>query len=259
MPRLLLCAFLLVALPAASHGQIADKDLTAYLPSVTDRGRMLYAYDQAAWHGTDAFLEIHPGTNGLERYICIKTLKGWKVVFPKWDALHTHLLVAYEADEDPQSGSYKARKLDPPIESIEDLAGMEHALDTAIADFQPAGRPYNTAILPAPNGALYLYLYPGQTKDDVWPIGGDVRYTMAADGKRILEKRLLHKTILDMRFDPKQQAVAGMHSHILSDVPEDTDILYVLTRKPSIPEYIAAGKRIFFVETDGTIRVERKK
>lgn len=48
---------------------------------------------------------------------------------------------------------------------------------------------------------------------------------------------------------------AGVHTHILSDVPEDTDVFYVLTRKPSIPEMIGTRSHKFYeISTDGTIR-----
>ncbi len=238
--------------------QVKDKDLGTYLPGVTARGRALYAYDQAAWHGTDAFFALHPETNGLAHYICVKSTLGWVVYFPKWDALHDHIQVVYQAAETDASGTYKATRYDPPREGPDDLIAKERALELAIEDFKPQGHPYNTAILPAENGNLYVYLYPGQTTDDVWPIGGDVRYAISPDGKKILEKRLLHKSILDMKFDPQQKAVAGIHSHVLSNVPEDTDVLYVLNRRPSIPEYIGTGKRMFVINTDGTIRMEKK-
>jgi hypothetical protein len=45
----------------------------------------------------------------------------------------------------------------------------------------------------------------------------------------------------------------------LSDVPEDTDVLYVLTRRPSMPEIIDAGNRVFLVTADGSIQVDKKK
>lgn len=248
----------LFCLVVSLTAQVKDKDLGAYLPGVTARGRALYAYDQAAWHGTDAFFALHPETNGLAHYICVKSTLGWVVYFPKWNALHDHIQVVYQAAETDVPGAYKATRYDPPQEGPDELIAEERALELAIEDFKPQGRPYNTAILPAEDGNLYVYLYPGQNTDDVWPIGGDVRYAISPDGKNIHEKRLLHKSILDMKFDPKQKAVAGIHSHVLSDVPEDTDVLYVLNRKPSIPEYIAAGKRMFVVNTDGTIQVEKK-
>jgi len=237
---------------------VDDKDLAAYLAGVTERGRALYAYDQAAWHGTDAFFALHPDTNELTHYICMKTPAGWEVVFPRWNETHDRLLVVYEAKAAGGPEDYTAVKYDPPREGPDDLVAKERALELAISDFGTVNRPYNTAILPAGDGNLYVYLYPGQTKTNVWPLGGDVRYTISADGKHILEARQLHKTILDLEFDPAKHPVAGSHSHVLSDVPEDTDVFYVLNRRPLVPEYIAAGKHIFIVNTDGSIEVGKK-
>jgi hypothetical protein len=249
--------FLLLAIPLTA--QVKDKDLQAYLAGVTDRGRALYAYDQAAWHGTDAFFGLRPDTNGLTHYICIKTPKGWEVVFPKWNETQDHLLVVYEAMESDTPGKFTAQRYDPPREAADELIGEERALELALKTFPRPNRSYNTAILPSGNGNLYVYLYPAQTKETVWPLGGDVRYTISADGKQILETRQLHKTILDMEYDPKKQIVAGTHSHVLSDVPEDTDVLYVLNRRPLIPEYIGAGKHLFIVNIDGGIKFEKLK
>lgn len=237
---------------------VNNKDLAAYVAGVSERGKALYGYDQAAWHGTDAFFALHPETNGLTHYICMKTSTGWEVVFPKWNATYDRLLVVYEAKQEGGPDNYTAEKYDPPREGPDDLVAKERALELAIADFPAQNRQYNTAILPADGGNLYVYIYPAATKKNVWPIGGDLRYTISADGKQIIEKRQLHKTILDMEFDPAKHAVAGVHSHVLSDVPEDTDVLYVLTRRPLMPEYIGAGKHVFVVNTDGSIRVEKK-
>jgi hypothetical protein len=60
-------AMALCLLPAGNYasGQIKDKDLKVYFDGVTERGRALYEYDQAAWHGSDAFFALHPDTDGL--------------------------------------------------------------------------------------------------------------------------------------------------------------------------------------------------
>ena len=48
----------------------------------------------------------------------------------------------------------------------------------------------------------------------------------------------------------------SFHTHVLSNTPEDSDVFYVLSRKPLVPEYvgIAADKKIYVIETDGNIR-----
>ena len=252
------CLLAFASVLAGQTRHVKDKDLDAYLTGVTERGREIYAYDQCAWHGTDAFFALHPDTNGLTHYICMKTPAGWEVVFPKWNATHDRLLVAYEAKEAGGPEVYTATKHDPPCEGPDALVAKERALELAIGDFGAVNRPYNTAILPAGDGNLYVYLYPAQTKNNVWPLGGDVRYTISADGKQIIEKRQLHKTILDMEFDPEKHPEAGVHSHILSNVPEDTDVFYVLNRRPLIPEYIGTEKHIFIVNTEGSIQIQKK-
>lgn len=101
-------------------------------------------------------------------------------------------------------------------------------------------------------------MVPAQTKTGIYPLGGDVRYLITADGNAIVEKRQLHKTILEN--DPSSASkgstpVAGFHTHVLSDVPEDTDVFYVLTRQPAQPEYIGTmNKKLYVISVDGTIR-----
>lgn len=219
-------------------------------------GRALFAYDQAAWHATDAFLGLHPNTEGLTHYLCIKTPTGWLVTFPKWSSARDRLLAAYEARETEHPGVFKAAAVDPPRETDDSLVAMELALETALKDFRGENRPYNTAVLPAPHSRLYVYIYPGQTKEAVWPIGGEVRCTISADGTRIVEKRTMHESILDIEYDPKLKIEAGTHS--LSDMPEDTDVLCVLERQPRIPEYVDSSRGTFVIETDGSIHLTKK-
>jgi hypothetical protein len=253
----LVLAVCFCSLQILAAGKPKDDDLTAYLAGVTERGRDLYAYDQAAWHGTDAFLELKPNTEGLAHYICVKGANGWVITFPKWNATHDKLLIAYEALQSAP-GKYQAHAHDQPLEASGALVAMELALELVIADFGTPNRPYNTAILAAPAGNFYVYLYPAQTKDTVWPLGGDVRYAVSSDGKQIIEKRQLHKTILDLEFPPDKHPVAGYHVHVLSNVPEDTDVLNVLNRRPPIPEYIGTQKQKFVVQVDGSIIIGKK-
>ncbi len=74
----------------------------------------------------------------------------------------------------------------------------------------------------------------------------------------MIEKHPMHKTILDFDFSDKsgqgRNTKAGLHTHVLSNRPEDSDVFYVLTRKPSIPEYVGTlDKKIYVIHTDGTI------
>jgi hypothetical protein len=173
------------------------------------------------------------------------------VVFPQWNEAHDQLLAVYEARE--KNGKFAALKLAKPVPADADLVSKERALELAIADFPAPNRPYNTAIVSAPGGQFYVYLYPGQTKENTWPIGGDVRYTISADGKTIVEKRKLHNTLQDMETRARQ--VGGYHTHAISDVPEDTDVFYVLNRKPAMPEFVGTAKQMFVIDKEGNIEI----
>jgi glucosylceramidase len=81
------------------------------------------------------------------------------------------------------------------------------------------------------------------------------------DGASIVEKRQLHKTILETSTSSMPQDSTptwGYHTHVLSDVPEDTDVFYVLTRKPSMPEAVGTlHKKLYAISVDGTIREDK--
>jgi hypothetical protein len=101
-------------------------------------------------------------------------------------------------------------------------------------------------------------------------LGGDARYTFTADGGTPLEKPSDHKTILDIDFSPSsnklKQTVSGIHTHVLSNVPEESDVFHGLTRKRSIPEHIGTlhrtvhrnrDKKIWVLPMDGRILLRK--
>jgi len=231
------------------------------LPEVTARGRALYEYDQAAWHATDAVRAMHPPEQLVGRYIAHKADKGWTVVFGRLNERRDEFLVAYEATQGTTLHEFTAKPFDPPQADASFYLAAAKAIDTALRDFQGEKRPYNVAVLPAASGQLYVYVMPAQTRAGIYPLGGDARYLISADGSTIVEKRQLHKTILETSSGsvPKgSKPQAGYHSHILSDVPEDTDVSYVLTRQPSMPEVVGTRNKMYEISTDGTIH-ERSK
>lgn len=228
----------------------------AVLPDVTARGRLLYECDQAAWHATDALQAMNPSTESLGRYIPSKSDAGWTVAFGHLNETRDKFLVAYEAIQGASFQTFSVKKLDPARADTSFDLFAARAIDTALHDFHGEKRPYNAAVLPAASDQLYVYIFPAQTQDGIYPLGGDARYLISQDGNTILEKRQLHKGILeDPRPTRKDTTLeAGVHTHVLSDVPEDTDVFYVLTRKPSIPEYIATkNKKLYTILKDGSI------
>jgi len=259
MPKRLAAVSLVLFLVSISFARKkGELEADPVMPDVTARGRALYEYDQAAWHATDAVQATNPPTQALGRYIAHKSDTGWKVAFGHLNDTRNKFIIAYEATGAATLQEFTVKKLDPPQEDTSFYLAAAKAIDTALHDFQGEKRQYNVAVLPAPPNQLYVYVVPAQTKTGIYPLGGDVRYLITPDGSTIVEKRQLHKTILE--DNPSAMAngatpVAGFHTHVLSDVPEDTDVFYVLSRQPPQPEYIGTmNKKLYVISADGTIR-----
>jgi hypothetical protein len=245
-----------------AFGQAALIPTDNDLAQITARGRMLYEYDQAAWHASDAVMATHPPKEDLGRYIAQKTDAGWVVAFGHLNETRDSFLVAILATQGKTPEEYSVKKLDSAQRDTGFFLAAAKAIEIALRDFRGPDRPYNAAVLPAPGSQLYVYVVPAQTENGVYPLGADVRYMVSPDGGTIVEKRQLHKGIIPSGgpVPPGATVVGGSHSHVLSNVPEDTDVFYVLTRKPSMPEYIGTQIAIYEVRPDGTIRVvERMK
>jgi hypothetical protein len=261
MPKRIVTASLILFFTCISFAGKKKPEPDPVMPDVTARGRALYEYDQAAWHASDSLQATHPAKDTLGRYIAHKSDAGWTVAFGHLNDQRDKFLVGYEATQGASPQDFAVKKFDPLREDTAFFLAAAKAIDIALHDFRGVQRPYNVAVLPAPSDQLYVYVMPAQTKAGVYPLGGDVRYLMTADGGTIVDRRQLHKTIIELPPSsiPKGTTPAGgVHTHVLSDVPEDTDVFHVLTRQPPQPEFIGTtNKKLYEISTDGTIR-ERK-
>lgn len=251
-PVLLILAILLSASPALA--QRSSPPSKAELSEITERGRKLAEYDVAAWHATDAVMAQKPTEGSVARYLARKTDNGWVVAFGRFNEKRDKFLIVYEANQGSNPTEFSVKKYDTPKEDAGSYLSAAKAIETALADFRGVNRPYNVAILPAKSDQLYVYVVPAQTKQGVYPLGGDVRYLVSQDGSKIIEKRQLHKSIIEFATPPELQKVeAGYHTAVLDDIPEDTDVFHVLVRKPSVPEWVATQQYVYRIEIDGTI------
>src|SRR5688572_16494521 len=149
--------------------------------------------------------------------------------------------------------AYTARPVNPPrVERGRTLA-RARAVDTCRTLFGARDRPYNVAVLDAEDGRHWVYILPAQTDPEVFPHGGDVRYLVAPDGTAVVTTREMHRTILDIRMPKDSKPEMGVHVAVVDDAPEDSDVFYVLSRKPAIPEMIATRTFVYRVAVTGTI------
>jgi hypothetical protein len=249
-------AFLVLATVAANRAQQVVPPTQEELAAITERGRMLNEYDQAAWHASDAVQMANPKNVEGQRYIAKKENGKWYVAFGKLNEDHSKFAIHYEAEQQANPREFGVHE-EPPERLDEGFfLFAARAIEVTMKDFGRASRPYNVAVLPAPNDQLYVYLYPAQTNARVYPLGGDVRYLISSDGTNILEKRQMHKTVIETGPPPKgKKATGGYHTHVLSDVPEDTDVYHVLTQDPPMPEFVGTAHFVYQVQADGVILI----
>jgi hypothetical protein len=250
---------LATSIDIAARAQDTTAPTTGELAAITERGRLLYEYDQAAWHASDAVQMANPKNVEGQRYIAKKENGKWTVVFGKLNEDRNWFGITYQAEEQATLRQFAVKQETGERQDEGFFLCAARAIELAMKDFGAANRPYNVAVLPATAEQLYVYLYPAQTKARVYPLGGDMRYLVSADGTKILEKRPMHKTIIETAPQSGKRTVAGFHTHVLSDQPEDTDVFHVLTQDPPQPEFVGTPRFIYKVSTDGAIQIEKRK
>ncbi len=231
------------------------------LAAISARGRLLAEYDRAAWSASDE-VQKHELKEGLvERYIARKTDKGWVVAFGRVRDEKGPFLIAYEVIQGKDPKQFQFQAYDPPKEDTQFYRSAALAIDLSLKDFtqnfKGQKRSYNVAVLPAEKSQWWVYFVPAPTREGIWPLGADVRYLMSPDGSRVVAKRQLHKTVIENsapKPGPDNQLAAGIHTHILDDIPEDTDVFHVLQRQPHVPELVVTKEFVFAIETDGSIK-----
>jgi hypothetical protein len=259
LPRVTLALVIGVASASAQAPLLKSPPTVDSLAAITRRGVALAQYDVVAWHASDAVMALRPGDDEFDAYIARRVDSTWSVVFGHLSSTKDAFWLVYEATQDaarPDSFTVRRRfALDTGY-----YARAARALDVARRDFGQVGRPYNAAVIPSDgsgDGEWFVYFVPAQTRSDLFPLGGDVRYRVSGDGRVVRAKRQLHKTVIEFGPASVHQAgsvVVGMHTAVLDDYPEDTDVFHVLVRTPRVGEYIVSDAFIFSVGTNGVIR-----
>jgi hypothetical protein len=232
------------------------------LNSISIRGQMLAEYDMIASIATDSVMARRPDRSKLRGYVARQRGNRWDVAFGYPSAGGDTFFVAYEArqrEADPDNVDVTA--FITPRADTGYYSRAYRALDAARKDFGTPNRPYNAAILERPSDkSLWVYLMPAQVRNGVYPLGNDVRYQYSPDGTTLLAKRKLHNSILEYApgrgaESPSDKLAAQMHTAVLDNIPEDTDVLHVLVRQPPTPEYVITDTYVYYIATDGRIGI----
>ncbi len=229
------------------------------LAEVSRRGKEIALYDRILKGASTELARSNFSADGALRHLPRKTEDGWVVAFGRLNDRRDKFLVGLEAFSDKNGKSFEVKRYSDPKRDQGYYFSAALAMDLCQEDFlenlQKETRPYNVLVLPADNGRLWVYYLATRANSDFWPLGGDVRYLVSDDGKSILEKRQMHKGLLNLPAPEasKNSKTMGFHTHLLAEAPEDSDVYYVLWRKPSAGERIETPSFVYEIDPQGSI------
>lgn len=259
MKALITAALMLATVAPAQVRPPVATDQAASLAAIGAMGRLLYRYDQAAWHTTDAMLAAVP----RERLVDIR---GWVVQARKPDVLTvTYFRLAdgkpsalFVADYDGKSVS-NARFTDALQAQPLDAEGARMAQAIGVVRQQRLGlctngNPNTVVFPPDAQGNVAVYMMSAQVDTSEVPMGGHYRFDIDATGK-IAHQRTFTKSCLNMPWPPKNlpKGATGVTmgiGHLLDPLPTEIHVFQSLTHRipmavqTSTGTWLVAGDRI---------------
>lgn len=244
----------------------------AELSAIEARGLKLYLYETALSASMEALKasEIKSGSvkeSDGENFSSLVELNqnGFRTAFGRLGGEKQCYFIDFlvegewqdKAANSPRVG--QAVFLSPPREDQGSFLAMARAL-SLVKEEKAKLLPYRNhhyAVLPDRQPDTYfVYFYPGPKVQDTYLLGGDLR--VRVEGNQVKEWRLMHRSILsypNTAGGKKQmKPLIGVHSAVMDERPEDSDVMHVLLRKPSTAEMVLTKTYLYEIEKSGKIK-----
>lgn len=264
---LILLAIVTAATPAAiaakdkSPAPIVSAEDAALIARAEARGRLMYAYDKAAWIGTDDLQVKLPD---------FKTkVGGWIVDGPAeapvlvfFDRTGTKAVyVAQFRDNKMVSskvlGPGDDATLSPArLKMIDARTRALAAASGAKLGFCANGSP-NSIVLPpeTPGGPYLVYFMTPQVNANSLPFGGHYLFEVAQDGT-VSGPRRFTRSCIELSTALPKKVVALVISHLLDPVPTEIHVFSQLAAKVSVMVVVENPTRRLYMIKDGKIARE---
>jgi hypothetical protein len=257
--RALLVPLIALATPAESEAPAPaalSQAERAQLQDSIDRGQLMYRYDQAAWHTTDAMVEHVPKTQ-------LSLIKGWVVTDVPNGSKATYFglsgdspFVVYSAVWD---GSKVLEEVIAPEDQRPPLTPEEQKLAAALNTARPVAdklgrcspKAFNVVVLPGRTATdpVSVYFMTPQTKTGEYPLGG--HYRIDVRGGAIVSQRPFMKSCFTTTQPPNTGAPAAfVITHLLDPIPTEIHVFSVFAM--GTPLYVITKDRLFAVEVSGS-------
>jgi hypothetical protein len=257
----LACAQPALAQPAAPVPAESPAD-TAAIRLAQERGRLIYAYDQAAWHGTDDMLKkVRNPERTMGGYIADGPAEAPTLIFYSNDPANPQALYIAQFDGNRLvSGKVLAASDDHSLSPR--VLGMIAAKRTATEAFRSApgtfrcgDKPFNTVVLPpvTPGGSMLVYLLTPQTDLTKLPLGGHFRVEVGADGKAGPVRGFTRSCISVPIPGANDRGASIGIGHLLDPVPTEIHAFSSLTSKKRLIVIIENPEKRYYSVENGLI------
>ena len=264
MRYMYLALLLAVAAPAVPAAAQSSPDAQAAANMA--RGDLLYAYDQSAWHVTDAALKAIPkaSMNALRGYVVTPAPGGYRTTFYGGEpGNHFRVYTAIWSNRSIVQPELLAADKRVPVTADEDrmIAAKSFALSN-LKDLQRCSNgKLNSAVVPGatPQDPVSVYIMTPSTRPNAIPMGGHHRIDVK-DGA-VVSSRNFTNSCIELEKPPaskaKGQPVAMVISHLLDPVP--TEIHAFAVHSVGLPMYVVMPDGgMYSVQLDKGRAVARK-
>ena len=262
--RSILFAVLLAG--SAAIAKPLSPELQAQMEANLARGDLIYEYDQAAWHTTDAMMAAVP--ESLK-----KLLRGFVITPDGEEFRATYYGIDNGREFVVYSATWTGKEIVRPVvhasEPRPSVTPEEHRLISArnvalnVNVFQKLGLcsedPPNVAVIPGetPADPISVYVMTPQTENGVWPLGGHHRIDVK-DGS-IIGQRAFTRSCVNLGGGAKaNEAIAMMVvTHLLDPIPTEIHAFTVHTSGTPLGVGTSDGSFFTLGRKDGKIFVEQ--
>jgi len=253
----------IVATPAIAR-QASDRMTAAEEAAVQqalDRGALMYAYDQAAWLGTDDLLAKDKSVASRSGgWIVDGPADAPELTFIDKDADHPHAIYVADFKEGSLVSSHvvaagRGAELTPEQSRLVAALRTARAAIIAAKPTMCSSAPFNTIVLPprSPAEPALVYFLTPQTDSKAFPFGGHYLVPVNRDGS-VGAIKPFAKSCAVISEEPDKQPAAMVISHLLDPTPTEIHVFESLEAKMPVYVLTTQNQKIWSVE-GGRIRL----
>lgn len=238
---------------------------------ILKEGQLLYRLEKASWYGTDYLLENFPNKRDqIGGYLSYQgdNNKIFTIFFER--NFTRHVLIRFQFDSLPKQNPIGIDTINLIANQTEsDLIKIrQDALEKINSNSDKFFSFYkNTSynIIPVINqNERKVYSITGPKNNGVVLIGNDYLFKYDSENN-FVSKRKIHNSLIQLpaKMDSAKNAVATMHSHVISEIIDPTDICTLLLYRDFVEwkqHYVISSKyvSIFDIEKEKLVIMKKK-